>query len=269
MSGDAGDRAAAARRAAQAGGRVALDTFREDLAVETKAERTDLVTQADHAAQAEVVEVLEAAFPNEPVIGEESGIPSALPDAGPAWIVDPIDGSNNYVRGLPTWTTSVAAVWDGEPIAAATHLPVPDDRYVAGAGTTQRNGQPVGVSSVAEPELALVVPTIWWPMDRRDEYARAVNGIVRRFADMRRFGSVQAALAYVASGAIDAVLTNVIANPWDTVAGVHLVRQAGGTVTDITGSRWRHDATGLVASNGPVHEAVLEVARSVPTDTDS
>lgn len=268
MTNDADERAAVARRAAEAGGAVALETFRTGLDIETKAGKTDYVTLADHEAQARVIEVIGETFPDEPVIGEEDGVPSALPDDGRAWVVDPIDGSNNYVRGLPTWSTSVAAVMDGEPVAAATQLPVFDDTYVAADDRTMRNGEPVEVSDLADPDRCTVVPTIWWPMDRREEYARAVGGIVRRFGDMRRLGSVQAVLAYIAGGSLDGALTNVLANPWDTVAGVHLVRQAGGTVTDLAGERWRHDATGLVVSNGAVHDEVLAVAQDI-TGTQS
>lgn len=264
MPNDAAERAAVARRAAEAGGAVALETFRSGLDVETKAGKTDYVTRADRDAQAEVVEVLEAAYPDEPVVGEEDGVPSALPESGPAWVVDPIDGSNNYVRGLPTWVTSVAAVVDGEPLAAATRFPTFGDTYVAGADGTSLNGEDVGVSDLTDPERCTVVPTVWWPMDRREEFARATAGIVRRFGDLRRLGSVQAVLAYVAGGAIDGALTNVVANPWDTVAGVHLVRRAGGTVTDLEGASWHHDSTGLVVSNGGIHDAVLEVAQTVP-----
>lgn len=264
MTNDAAERAAVARRAAEAGGVVALADFRGGLRVDTKSGKTDVVTDADRDAQSRAIDVIRDAFPDEPVVGEEDGVPSTLPGDGTAWVVDPIDGSNNYVRGLPTWATSVAAVADGEPVAAATALPALEDTYVAGPEATTRNGDPAGVSEVADPERCVVVPTIWWPMDRRDEYAAAASGIVKRFGDMRRLGSVQATLAYVAAGALDGALTNVVANPWDTLAGVHLVRRAGGTVTDLRGDRWRHDAEGLVVSNGVIHDAVLETAQAIP-----
>lgn len=263
MSEDAAERAATAKRAAEAGAAVAHETFRGGLDVETKAGKTDVVTRADHDAQARVVEVIGETFPDEPVAGEEDGLPSAVPTDGAAWVVDPIDGSNNYVRGLPLWTTSVAAVVDGEPVASATAVPTVGDTYVAGPQAVTRNGDRIRVSDVTDPELATVVPTIWWPMDRRDEYAAAVGGIVKRFGDMRRLGSAQVVLAYVADGTLEGALTNVAVNPWDSYAGVWLVRQAGGEVTDLTGDRWRGGATGLVASNGAVHEAVLEVAQGI------
>lgn len=263
MTSDPDDRARVARRAAEAGGAVAAETFRSGLDVEVKSNKTDVVTSADRDAQARVVDVIGEAYPDEPVVGEEAGIPSDLPTDGPAWVVDPIDGSNNYVRGIPHWATSVAAVRDGELVAAATVVPPVGDTYVAGAERPTRNGDPIGVSDVTDPERSTVVPTIWWPMDRRGEYARAVAGIVERFGDLRRFGSAQVALALVADGALEGVLTNLAANPWDSLAGVHLVRQAGGTVTDLEGERWRYDAKGLVASNGKVHDPVLETARAI------
>lgn len=263
MSIDAAERAALAERAAEAGATVAMETFRSGLPIETKSGRTDFVTRADLDAQAKVVEVINEVVPDEPVVGEEDGIPSTVPDEGPAWVVDPVDGSNNYVRGLPLWTTSVAAVVDTDPVAAATVLPTLGDTYVAGPEGATRNGEPIAVSEVADPRLATVVPTIWWPMDRRNEYAAAVSGIVERFGDMRRWGAVQAVMAHLADGGLEGALTNVVVNPWDAYAGVVLVRQAGGTVTDLEGTRWENGARGMVASNGAVHEDVLEVAREI------
>ena len=269
-----------AERAAGAGGTVALDSFRTDLAVETKSGKTDVVTQADRAAQERVVEVLGKGVSDEPVVGEERVEPrsadgasgtrsepraeggrASVPESGPAWIIDPIDGTNNYVRGLRTWATSVASVVDGEPVAAATVLPALGDRYVAGDGAVRLNGDPVTVSERTDPETFTVVPTIWWGFDRRDEYAATLGGIVERFGDLRRFGCAQAVLAGVADGSLDAAITNVETNPWDTVAGVHLVRRAGGVVTDVKGEPWHHDSRGLVASNGNAHETVLAAAR--------
>ena len=130
-------RADLAARAARAGGEVALSMFRSDLPVETKANKTDLVTRADRDAQRETIRTIREEY-DEPIIGEEqveSGSPEdegseAIPDEGPAWIVDPIDGTNNYVKGLPAWATSIAVGVDGEPIAAATNLPALSDTYI-------------------------------------------------------------------------------------------------------------------------------------------
>ncbi len=246
--------------AAQRGGDRALSLFRTDLTVDTKDGKTDVVTRADRDAQAAVVDAIRETFPDEPVVGEEGEGMTAVPETGPAWIVDPIDGTNNYVRGIRVWATSVAAVIDGKPVAGATVLPALGDTYVAGPDRVTRNGSPITVSDRVDPERMAVAPTIWWDFDRREEYAAATTGIVTRFGDLARFRCAQATLAHVASGALDGTITTVDANPWDTVAGVFMVKQAGGTVTDLDGNPWNLASTGLLASNSCCHDDLLAVA---------
>ncbi|ELZ02715.1 inositol monophosphatase family protein [Natrialba asiatica] len=260
---DSDHRATLATRAATAGAAVALDSFRTDLELEFKDGKTDVVTQADRDAQAAVIDVIREAYPDDPIVGEEDDALKTVPDTGPAWIVDPIDGTNNYVNETRAFGTAVAAVVDGEPIGAATVCPALDDTYRFGPAGAAVNGDPLTVSDRTDPETSTVCPTYWWPPDRRDQYAAATRAIVTRFSDMRRFGCAQLELAMVASGALEGVVTNRRANPWDTVAGVGLIREAGGVVTDIEGDRWRHDSDGLVASNGALHDEVLAVAREI------
>ncbi len=260
---DDASRVETARRAARAGGDIALNLFREELTVETQRDETDVVTRADREAQAAAIDAIAEEFPDDPVVGEEGDTPETVPDEGPAWIIDPIDGTNNYVRGVRTWATSIAAVVDGEPVAAVNHMPALGDTYVAGQGVATRNGYEVSVSTETNPRAFVVAPTIWWDFDRRDEYASAAREVVERFGDLARFRCAQAALSQVAAGGLEGAFTNVDPHPWDTVAGVHLVRQAGGTVTDLTGERWTHESVGLVASSGPAHSEVLAAARSI------
>jgi myo-inositol-1(or 4)-monophosphatase len=258
------ERARVALAAARAGGEHALAAFRGELDVETKSNKTDVVTRIDREAQARVLETVRETFPDEPVVGEEpaEGVETELPAEGPAWVVDPIDGTNNYVRGLRLWATSVAAVVDGEPVAAANVLPALDDSYRLGPGGVTRNGEPVGASGRADPETFRAVPLMYWERDRRAEYATVTRELVERFDDLVRYGSAQAALSFVADGGVEVALTNVDANPWDTVAGVGMVRAAGGTVTTLEGERWRFDDRGLVASNGRAHGEALAAARA-------
>ena len=256
-------RASVAERAARAGATVAEAGFRGGLTVEQKQGKTDVVTQADRDAQNRVIEVVRETYPEDAIVGEEEDELKAIPESGAAWVIDPIDGTNNYVRGVGVWATSVAAVVDGEPVAAANVLPVFDDVFVSDASGVTRNGDPVAVSEEADPDAFVVVPTFWWNRDQRDAYANANEAIVSRFGDMRRYGSAQVVLSLLASGGVEGVVTNLTPNPWDTVAGVHMVRQAGGTVTDLAGDRWRHDSEGLVASNDTNHDLVLDAARDI------
>jgi len=260
---DDGSRTAVAVHAAREGAAVAADSFRTDLAVEHKDEKTDVVTQADHDAQETVIETIRETFPDDPIVGEEADALKQVPETGPAWIVDPIDGTNNYVGGIRAFGTAVAAVVDGEPVGAAFDCPALADRYRAGPDGTFRNDEPLSVSDCADPEAATVCPTFWWDFDQRDQYAAANRALVERFGDMRRFGCAQLELAMVAAGALEGTMTNLRANPWDTVAGVHLIREAGGVVTDLEGERWRHDSDGLVASNGAIHDELLAAAREI------
>jgi myo-inositol-1(or 4)-monophosphatase len=266
MNEDVDERAGAALRAARAGATVAESRFRGDLEVERKGDKTDVVTEADRSAQRAAIEVLREGYPGDAVVGEEEDALKAVPDSGATWVVDPIDGTNNYVRGTRLWATSVAAVRDGEPVAAANVAPALGDTYAAdGAGAT-RNGEALSVTDERDPEACTVCPTFWWAFDRRTEYASACREAVERFGDIRRVGSAQLTLSMVAAGELDGAFTNLYTNPWDTVAGVRLVRAAGGTVTDLHGERWRHDGEGLVVSNGHVHGELLAAARAIGGD---
>jgi len=277
----AGERAATALAAARAGGAVAADHYRTDLPVERKDGKTDLVTRADREAEVAVLDEIRERYPDDTIVAEESAGETAVPETGAAWVVDPIDGTNNFVREIPLWATAVAAVVDGEAVAAAVVLPAVGDAYVADseetrqlpAGTGDADGaadgdapavgEVVTVSARTDPEAMAVAPTIWWNLDRRDEYATAASEVVHRFGDLARFRSAQVTLGMVAAGSLDGTFTNLTPNPWDSVAGAFLVERAGGTVTDLAGDPWRHDADGFVASNGNRHEEVLAAARAV------
>jgi myo-inositol-1(or 4)-monophosphatase len=264
------DDEAAARRAATAataaGDAGTLAASYDDVDPDVKSGPTDFVTAADHAAQRLVLDRLADAYPGEPVVGEEEGDDSRLrqsvPDTGPAWIVDPIDGTANYVRGLSTWACAVACVVDRDPVAAAVDVPEHDRRYVAGADGTRRNGARVETTETTEPRECAVVPFYWWGHDERDAYAAGVTAALDRFDDVRRLGSAQASLAAVAGGEVAGVFTDRRVASWDAVAGVHLVRRAGGRVTALDGSRWTVGAHGLVASNdvAAVHDALAACA---------
>ncbi|THE65648.1 inositol monophosphatase [Salinadaptatus halalkaliphilus] len=260
---DPRERESTAVQAANAGADVAADSFRTQLEVERKDGKTDVVTQADRDAQATVVDVIRDSYPDEPIVGEEDDELKAVPEAGPAWIVDPIDGTSNYVDGVPTFGTAVAAVVDGEPVAGAFVCPALSDRYRIGPDGVGRNDDPLSVSDCHDPEAATVCPTFWWDYDQREQYAAATRELVTRFGDIRRYGCAQLELGLVAAGALEGAVTDLRTNPWDTVVGVAQIREAGGVVTDLEGERWRHDSTGLVASNGELHEEVLEAARAI------
>ncbi len=267
---DATQRTALAERAARAGGVVARESFREELAVETKESKNDLVTEADRDSQRQVIATVRQEFPANAFVCEEDSRPVGpdgeeavdlvedVPERGDAWVVDPIDGTANYVRGLRFWATSVAALVDGRPVGVATYLPAEGDIYTAGPESVTRNGNAMAVSERTDPETFAVGLSGWWPIGEAERHVDLFRAATERFGDVRRLGCMQGTLALVASGGLEAAYVPQVAEPWDSIAGVHLVRRAGGTATDLTGEPWEHDSDGLVVSNGTAHDVVLE-----------
>jgi len=277
---DSRQRTAVVERAARAGGAVARDAFRGTLTIDTKSNKNDLVTDADRETQRQIVHTIADAFPDEPFVceedidiratteagGDDSTGPAvtqtgpmveSVPDTGPCWVVDPIDGTANFARGNVLWASSVASVVDGETVAAATYLPVVQDIYTAGPESATRNGQRLAVTDRTDPETFAVGLVAAWPSDRSGRLGALVQAVNERFGDSRRYGTLQATLGFVASGELEAAVTTEPTTPWDTIAGVELVRSAGGAVTDVDGNRWTRDSDGLVASNGNAHDEVL------------
>lgn len=260
-------RAAMAERAARAGGVVAREHFRTSQQIETKANKNDLVTETDRDAQRQVIATIRQEFPDETFVCEEESTPpgtsleltKSVPESGAAWVIDPIDGTSNYVRGIRFWGTAIAAVRNGEPVAAATFLPAMEDSYTAGPESVTLNDETMRVSDRTDPETFAISLLGWWPLTSATAFANLFEAAASRFGDVRRHGMMQGVLALVAAGSLEGAIMPAQPHPWDAIAGVHLVRQAGGTVTDLSGEPWRTDANGLVASNGEAHDELLEV----------
>lgn len=276
---DANHRAAVAERASRAGGTVAREQFRGDLTVKSKANKNDLVTETDRDTQRQVVSAIREEFPNDAFLCEESlttlsgpevddtdpSTVDAVPDSGSVWVIDPIDGTANYVRGMRLWATSVCAVVDGDPIASATYLPSYGDLYAVGPESATRDGTTLSVSDRTDPETFAVAPVGWWDRPDRDEFGRLCTAVGDRFGDARRLGSFQTTLAHVADGALEGLICTRPMEPWDTLAGVHMVREAGGMVTDLHGDPWTHDSDSVVASNGEAHDSLVAAGNEALT----
>jgi len=261
------NRRTTAVRAARAGAALAADLFRTALDVETKASATDYVTEADTRAQRRIVELIAEQFPEETVVGEEGDGRKRLRPDESAWVIDPVDGTTNFVREIPFWATSVVAVEGGDPVAAANCLPALGVEYRTGPDGTIRDeygaddaagdGDRVTVSDTADLEASVVAPTLRYGREHGETYGSLVGTLSPAVGDVRRFGSAQVTLSLVAGGHLDAAVGVGEAHPWDTVAGVHLIERAGGTVTDLVGDPWTPQSEGLVASNGRIHEDLL------------
>ena len=210
-------------------GTLALASFRNAaLVVENKGVQ-DYVTAVDRAVEALLVDRLQAEFPGDAFLGEEGGQRGA--GDGARWVIDPIDGTVNYTRGLPLWCISVALVDAGEIAFGLIYNPVRDEFYCAvrGQGATC-NGQPIRVSGVQSPATA----RIGMGFSYRCPPAVHVRGIERLLeanCEYARLGSGALGMAFVADGRFDGYWEAHI-NSWDVLAGICLVREAGGWVSD-------------------------------------
>jgi myo-inositol-1(or 4)-monophosphatase len=243
--------------AAQAGAQVLLRHFRKlDPATVSEKSKHDLVSQADRESEAVIQAELARHFPGYRFLGEESGASGSGGEH--RWIVDPLDGTLNYVQGLPHWCVSVA-LWDDRGGVVGVILdPLRQDLFVAarGQGATW-NGRPMAVSRQPGLDGAFLATGFAWQLgDRWPAYNQALCRVFPRAQAIRRAGSAALDLAHTACGIYDGYFEHGL-KPWDLAAGVILVQEAGGVVTDWQGGdTWM--ATGsLVAGNPGVQRELV------------
>jgi myo-inositol-1(or 4)-monophosphatase len=254
----------AAREAARRGA-TALESWRAKFSVREKG-RADLVTEADLASQQAVRSYLLGRFPGHGFLGEEDGKgqPRPGPGAPPTWIVDPLDGTTNYVHDCPTYCVSVGLEAAGELVVGVIYDPRLDELFAAvqGRGATL-NGMPIRTSAADRLDEALV--STGFPPDLRGQERQLDwwRYFSLRTRSLRRTGSTALNLAYIAAGRFDGywAFDN---NAWDVAAGVVLVREAGGLVTALDGGPYDWHAPPCLASNGPLHPALLAGLRDGP-----
>lgn len=249
---------------AESGAKLAAERFGTELEVTTKSSQIDPVTEVDRETQDRIISSIREQFPDDTIVAEEGDALKTIPQNGYAWIIDPIDGTLNYSRGLGVWVTSVAVVEDRSPIATVNIAPQLDERYTATSDGARLNGTAISVSETTDSASFLVGSTLRLHTDDHEKFGVLADTIIERFGEFRRTGSAQLTLSLVASGALDALIGfDKAPEPYDTVAGVFHVRQAGGTVTDIHGNRWVPESEGLIASNGRLHDAVVGAAQEI------
>ncbi len=221
--------------------------------VSSKSTRTDLVSDADRAADALVVELIHSAFPDDAIVSEEGGRVEG--DSGRTWYVDPLDGTINYLYGMPHWSVSIACADGDGALAGAVYDPVRDELFSAGRGAGATLGsRRLAVTAVTDAGLALVATGFSYDASERAGQAAVVARIAGAVRDIRRAGSAALDLAWVAAGRLDAYF-EVSRSPWDSAAGELLVREAGGLVT------WT-EHTEIVASGRPLHTPLTALLRA-------
>ncbi len=235
-------------------------------ALDTKSSPTDQVSEMDHGAERMIVDGILNARPDDAIVGEEGT--NRPGTTGVTWIIDPLDGTTNYLYGNPLWSVSIGIRINDVPAIGVVEAPTLRETYVGciGRGAT-RNGKPIHVSDCNDPSLALVGTGFGYAPKRRAWQGQVVGQLVGRIRDLRRGGSAAIDLSFVASGRLDACYERGL-NDWDMAAGIVLIREAGGVVTGLDG-RGEPTESMLIAAAPGIHARLRTlIEASIPNEPE-
>lgn len=241
-------------------GQILLEKFGRKIKISKKRD-IDLVTEADLASEALIIERIRSYYPKHSILAEESGNAVVIGSGGDSWkwIIDPLDGTTNYAHGYPCFCVTIALEHKGEIVLGVTFDPTRDDLFAAekGRGATL-NGKPIRVSETGSLADSLIVTGFPYDFKDRPQFARHLTSFLLESRGIRRDGSAAIDMAYVACGRYDGFWEEGL-NPWDVAAGKLLIEEAGGIVSYYDGSPFSIYTPPICASNGLIHDAMLDV----------
>ncbi len=221
---------------------------------------TNLVTEIDKQSEALIIKKIKQHFPAHDILAEESGSHNIKSEF--RWVIDPLDGTTNFTHALPIFSVSIAVEHNGEIVAGAIYDPSSDEMFSAEKGSGAfLNGKRIRVSTSQTLIESLLVTG--FPYNVKENPNHAVEHFVNFLMEgqgVRRLGSAALDLAYIAAGRLDG-FWEVFLNPWDKAAGILLVQEAGGSVTDFRGKPASIYEPNTLATNGTIHEHMLEILR--------
>jgi myo-inositol-1(or 4)-monophosphatase len=249
-----------AEHLAREAGRLQRERWRTTLRVSTKSTATDLVTEVDHACERLIVEALRRERPGDAIVAEE-GSGEDRPGARFRWVIDPLDGTVNFAHGYPRFCVSIGVEREGARHVGVVYDPILDEFFhaVRGAGAFV-NGERIHVSEERELGRSLLATGFAYDPRGREQNLVHFGAFMNRTRGLRRDGSAALDLSYVACGRLDG-FWELHLHAWDVAAGFLLVEEAGGRVTDLAGNAPSRSGAETVASNGWIHDAMLEVLR--------
>ncbi len=250
-----------ATQAAQAGGEV-LQSFWGKL--ENIQEKTpgNLVTEADTASERVVLDILKAAFPEHRILAEESGASGEITSSY-VWAVDPLDGTTNYAHHFPVFSVSIGLLFEGQPIVGVVYNPITDELFTAGLGlgaflTQKGQAQPIRVSKTKQVADSLLASGFAYDRTKvKDNNYAEFFYFTQVTQGVRRLGSAALDLAYVAAGRFDGYWERGL-SPWDMVAGLALILEAGGTISSYDGTTIDISSGRVLATNGLLHAVMSQ-----------
>ncbi|CAN5530100.1 inositol monophosphatase family protein [soil metagenome] len=234
-------------------------------ATSTKSSVTDMVTEFDNASEALIVDGLRAARPDDAIIGEEGT--NSTGSSGVSWLVDPIDGTTNFLYDLPGWAVSIAAASANGTEVGVVYVPTTNELFTAAAGAGAfLNGRPIHCSNTDDLALSLIATGFSYQIERRRTQARRLAAMLPRVRDLRRFGAAAPDLCYVAAGRVDAYFEQWL-GPWDLAAGELIAREAGCRTGALDGGPARPDS--VLAANPAIYPALHALIRQIDDHIDS
>ena len=244
-------------------GRILIDRQGRSLQVSSKGD-INLVTEADLAAEKLIIERINSYYPRHAILAEESGASNGSETGAGSewkWIIDPLDGTTNYAHGYPCFCVSIALERAGKIEIGVIYDPVREEMFAAerGQGATL-NDRTIRVSDVDELNSAMLCTGFPYDVRERPDFAHHFTEFTMRAQAVRRDGSAALDLAFIACGRFDGFWEDGL-NPWDVAAGVLMIEEAGGLVTDFSGAALDIYTPKVLASNGLVHEAMMGVLK--------
>lgn len=223
----------------------------------------DYVTEVDQSAEKEIIYHLQKAYPGHAILGEEGGA-IGDPDSDYQWVIDPLDGTTNFIRGIPHFAVSIACLFKGQIEHAVIVDPVRREEFTASRGHgAQLNGRRMRVSPRKTLDGALIGTGI--PYKSRSEafipqYMQSLEAVAKQTAGVRRAGAASLDLAYVAAGRLDG-FWEIGLKKWDIAAGALLIREAGGLLSDFQGGNHFMESGNIVAGNPKCFKALLQTVQ--------
>lgn len=241
-------------RLATYAGKFLNDHLHDDITIEHKG-RIDLVTNMDCQVQARIVEEIEKEWPDHSILAEEACTKEG--DSEYMWIIDPIDGTTNFIHHIPFFCVSIALTKSGRPFIGVCYNPISGDIFHAQMGQgAYHNGRRIRVSSNDKLLNSLVATGFPYTQGNLDAIIARFSCVLSQVQGIRRLGSAELDLCYVAAGAFDAFWEEGL-KPWDMAAGVTILTEAGGMITSLDGSPFDLYRGDILASNAKVHQELL------------
>ncbi|MCW9023967.1 MAG: inositol-1-monophosphatase [Gammaproteobacteria bacterium] len=260
----------AVRAARNAGDIIARYADQVDMLTITEKSQNDFVSEVDKAAEQEIIQVIQKAYPDHSILAEESGHTKGKDD-NYEWIIDPLDGTTNFLYGFPQFAVSIALRHKGRLTQAVVYDPMRQELFSASRGQgAQLNGRRIRVSARKDLKGALIGTGIPYRSDQygemMDAYFSMMKALIPGSAGIRRAGSAALDLAYVAAGRLDCFWEFKL-NAWDIAAGVLLIEEAGGIVSGLTGNPDHMETGHIVTGNPKIFKSMLQTIQPFIPDS--